>query len=67
MATSKVNDARGTRIIVGLVPALYDKVDIAYPNALTEVYTFSYSDNVVGVVTLIKDVSGNLVSAERTA
>lgn len=68
MATpSKVNDSRGTRIIVGLVPALYDRVDIAYPDALTEIYTFQYSDNVVGVLTIIKDSSGNLLSAERTA
>jgi len=67
MASSFVNDSRGTRIAVGIVPALYDKVQVAYPDALTEVYTFSYAGNQVGVVTIVNDSSGNLVSAERTA
>ncbi len=35
--SSLVNDMRGTRVIVGLVPALYDQVTVAYPDANTEV------------------------------
>jgi hypothetical protein len=64
---SKVNDSRGTRIAVGIVPALYDTVSVAYPDSVTEVYTFSYDGNQVGVVTIVNDSSGNLVSATRTA
>lgn len=63
---SKVNDIRGTRIVVGLVPALYDVVNVTYPDAVTEVYSFSYDGNVIGVVTLVYDGSGNLLSATRT-
>ena len=67
MAASLVNDVRGTRIAVGLVPALYDTVSVAYPDATTEVYTFSYAGGQVGVVTIVNDLSGNLLSATRTA
>lgn len=67
--TSLVNDSRGTRIAVGLVPALYDKVLITYPNAVTEVYSYFYSGNPCGVVTLIYSDStkDSLISGERTA
>jgi len=67
VATSLVNDVRGTRIAVGLVPALYDAVAVAYPDSVTEVYTFSYAGAQVGVVTIVNDSSGNLLSATRTA
>jgi len=67
VATSLVNDVRGTRIAVGLVPALYDSVSVTYPDAVTEVYTFSYAGAQVGVVTIVNDSSGNLLSATRTA
>jgi hypothetical protein len=30
----------------------WDNVDITYPDTVTEVYTFSQSGNVVGVITL---------------
>lgn len=65
MAT-KVNDIRGQRIVVGLVPALYDKVTVTYPDSVTQVYTFLLEGITLGVVTLVTDVSGNLISAERT-
>lgn len=64
---SKVNDSRGTRIAVGIVPALYDTVTVAYPDAVTEIYTFFYDSVQVGVVTIVNDSSGNLLSATRTA
>lgn len=63
---SKVNDMRGTRVIIGLVPALYDKVEIAYPSDTTMIYTFSLEGVTIGQVTLINDCNGNLISAERT-
>lgn len=63
---SFVNDNRGTRIVAGIVPALYDKVLIAYPDAVTEVYSFYYENVLLGICTLIYDVSNNLISAERT-
>lgn len=66
MAT-KVNDARGTRIIVGLVPALYDKVDVDYVSATVTVYTFSLEGVSLGAVTIITDTQGNMLSAERTS
>lgn len=68
---SPVQDYRGTRAIIGLVPALYDRVDIAYPDANTEIYTFYMeyglpNQCIVGVVTLVYS-GDNLVSAQRTA
>ena len=64
---SLVTDARGSRIVVGLVPALYDRVTVGYPDSVTEVYTFYYAGNPVGEVTLIYNGSNQLISAERTA
>lgn len=66
-APSKVNDIRGNRIVVGLVPALYDVVDVSYPSSTVTVYSFSYVGSVIAVVTLTNDISGNLIKAERTA
>lgn len=72
MAESKVTDIRGTRVINGLVPALYDRVTVTYPDSVTEVYTFYYlygtvEQVIVGVVTLTYNGSGQLLSAERTS
>lgn len=67
MAQSLVNDNRGTRIVAGLVPALYDKVTIAYPDSVTSVFSFFYSGQPCGIVTLIVNGTGDLISAERTA
>lgn len=64
---SYVNDNRGNRIVVGLVPALYDKVLVAYPDSVTEVYSFYYENVLLGVCTLIYNGSDQLISAERTA
>lgn len=65
--SSLVNDNRGTRIVAGLVPALYDRVTIDRPDSVTEVYTFYYNAAVQGVVTLTYDGSDNLIEAERTS
>lgn len=66
---SLVNDDRGTRVLTGLVPGLYSKVDVTYPDAVTEVYTFTLDGHVVGVATLIytDSTKDDLLSAERTA
>lgn len=65
--TTKVNDMRGTRIVMGLIPALYDKVDISYPSPLTIVYTFSLDSVTIGVITVTSDDCGNTISVERTS
>lgn len=64
MATP-VSDARGTRIVIGLVPALYDEVDIAYPSETVTVYTFKLDSVVAGIVQLTNDSEGQLVNARR--
>lgn len=64
---TKVNDARGNRVIIGLVPALYDAVDIDYVSPTVTTYTYSLDGVVLGVVTLTTDSSGNLLRAERTS
>lgn len=64
--SSYVSDIRGTRVMTGLCPALYDEVLITYPDANTEVYSFFYESNPAGVVTLVYS-GDNLVSATRTA
>lgn len=66
---SIVNDDRGTRVIAGLSPTLFDKITVAYPDSVTEVYTFTLDAHTVGVVTLIftDSTKANLSSAERTS
>jgi hypothetical protein len=65
--SSLVTDSRGNRIVVGLVPALYDRVTVDYPDSVTEVYTFYYSGAQQGIVTLTYNGSDQLIEAERTA
>jgi|NOAtaT_7_FD_contig_31_3420974_length_841_multi_4_in_0_out_0_3 hypothetical protein len=65
--TTKVNDMRGTRIITGLVPALYDRVDVEYSSPTVTVYTFSLDGVSLGAVTIVTDSQGNMLSAERTS
>lgn len=62
----KPNDSRGNRIVTGLVPALYDTVTVAYPDSVTEVYTFFIESTRIAEVTIVNDGSGNLLSATRT-
>ena len=62
-----VHNDRGTRILTGVVPALYDRIDVVYPDSVTIIYTFSLSGTVIGVVTQVNDSSGNLLSVERTS
>lgn len=69
--STPVNDDRGTRIVVGLTPSLWDNVDITYPDSVTEVYTFTLGTelHVQGVVTLIYQDSTKavLLKATRTS
>ena len=67
MTTSKVNDNGGNRIVVGLTPARWDRVEVTHPSSTVDVYTFYYAGSIQGVVTLTYDGSDELVSAERTA
>ncbi len=67
MAQSKVNDMRGTRMVVGLVPALYDRVTVSYPDSVTEIYAFFYDGTQIAEVTMIYNGTDDLISAERTS
>lgn len=51
-----------------LVNLGFDRVDVTYPSATTEVYAFSYRTNLVAMVTLTYSDSSkeNLVSAVKT-
>lgn len=52
----------------GLAPDKYDRVDVTYPTATTEVYDFKLDNVTVAVVTLTYSSStkSELVSAVRT-
>jgi len=66
MAT-KVNDLRAQRTVTGLVPSIYDKVLVTYPNSTTTIYQFLLDNIQLGEVTIISNASGDILSAERTA
>ena len=44
MATPTTYNRAANRTYTGLLPALYDKIDVTYPNDTTEVYTYSLLD-----------------------
>lgn len=64
MATP-VNDDRGTRVIIGLVPAKYDEVQIDYVSDSVTTYTFILDGVTLGVVQLTNNTEGELINAKR--
>lgn len=64
--SSKVSDTRGNRVAIGLVPAFYDRVDCDRSVPNTEIYSFYNETTKIAEVTVVNDVAGNFLSAERT-
>ena len=62
-----INDNGSTRTVTGLTPSRYDKVLVAYPDAVTTIFTYYCDGEVVGEVTNVVDGSARLISSERTA
>jgi len=64
------DDKTSVRVSIagGLAPEIYDEVQVTYPSAAVEVYTFNLSSNPVSVVTVTYSDSSkeNLVSVART-
>ena len=44
MGTPVTYNRTANRTYTGLIPALFDKIEVAYPNDTTEVYTYSLFD-----------------------
>jgi len=73
MATRTYN-RYGNRVYSGMMPPYYDRVDVAYPDAVTETYAFStknaYNDmfELMAVITLVytDDSKTLLQTAEKT-
>ena len=63
-------DGTAVRVSIsgGLAPATYDEVQVTYPTAETEVYTFKLASTTVSVVTVtyLDSSKENLVSAVRS-
>ena len=69
-----IDTRQADRVTFGLVPELYDRVSVLYPDAITEVYTYQLLDatgiyNIVGYVEVVytDSTKENISSVTRLA
>ena len=68
-AAESSNGEVAIRTVQGLSPAEFTKIEVTYPDASTEVYTYKLNGTTVGVVTVVytDGTKAVLSSAERTS
>ncbi len=69
-----IQDQRANRVTMGLVPEIYDKVSVLYPDSVTEVYVYELMDitgnySIVGYVEVVYATADkeNISSVTRLA
>lgn len=67
------NDRYGKRTYFGILPEFWDQIDVGYPDAITEVYTYSTQEengpNIVrGIIeiTYVDDTKEDILQVVRT-
>ncbi len=57
MSDNKTYDRYNQRVYQGMMPPFYDRVDVAYPDTITETYAFSTFDAETQVFQLMATIS----------
>lgn len=66
MAVKTIEHRNSKRVHFSLIPDLFDRIDVSYPDTSTEIYTYSLTDN-TGVYQVQGIVEVKYTDANKTS